>query len=322
MSQSSKNVSPSVAARLRGKVRGALGAVSRMVNRTRLEGVPRQFHAEHLKFLSSRHPIFVYSILKTGSLNIYHSLQARRISQPVYHAHWLSTAALERRKKRGLDTLPEGFKTPDRQLWKIERTQYHYDLVRGKWDGQSPRSARDKHWKVITLVRDPVARLVSEAFTHIPYVHPDWDFAAYTPGQDELSRFFEDILPELPDVDAWFGEEMREVFGVDVFATPFPKESAGYLVYPGERADLLLIKLEQLDACSRQAFADFLGLTDFSLLGDNKAEDKLYADSYREFKRHLLLSDAFLDRMYGMRYVAHFYTPAEVESFRARWPRR
>jgi hypothetical protein len=110
--------------------------------------------------------------------------------------------------------------------------------------------------------------------------------------------------------------ELKPVFGVDVFAKPFPV-SRGYEIYAGTNSRVLLVRLEDLDRAARTAFAEFLGVDVANMVQRNEASDKVYADVYRRFKELLKMPRPYLDRMYSSRYSRHFYTPAELAEFPA-----
>jgi hypothetical protein len=111
---------------------------------------------------------------------------------------------------------------------------------------------------------------------------------------------------------------LQAVFGIDVFASEFPKER-GYAVYAAENASLLVIKLEMLDGCAADAMRDFLGIHNFVLNNANIGEEKEYKDIYKAFLRSIVLPEDYLNRMYESAFARHFYTDAELAQFRARW---
>lgn len=118
----------------------------------------------------------------------------------------------------------------------------------------------------------------------------------------------------------WFDSQLKAVFDIDVFSSEFPKEK-GYHIYRGERADLLLIRLENLNDCYRETFKEFLGIQDFRLINVNRAQDKAYYPVYRDFIENADLPADFVDKMLASEYARHFYSPEEIAGFRAKWTR-
>ena len=117
----------------------------------------------------------------------------------------------------------------------------------------------------------------------------------------------------------WFDDELKEMFGVDVYARPFPADR-GWDVYENDRARVLLIRQENLDA-----LADALGAlcrvepSSFDVVPCNIGEDKAYAQQYGIVKKTLRLSEQELDSIYSLPYVRHLYTSKEIEGFKMRW---
>jgi hypothetical protein len=188
----------------------------------------------------------------------------------------------------------------------------------------------DMVWNVVTLVRDPVRRDVSSFFQNLELMFDVW------PADELRSRSAEDVAASLVELfldtyvrsnsprefDAdpltWFDTELKQVFGVDVFAKPFPV-SRGYDRYSSANARVLLLRLEDLDRVARTAFAEFLGATVEKVVQSNDAADKVYSAVYSRFKSLLELPSEYLDRMYCSSYSKHFYSEQELAGFRSRW---
>jgi len=176
--------------------------------------------------------------------------------------------------------------------------------------------------KVITLVRDPIATNLSGFFHNFLWWPQELQDKSRNKRDDYLQEPEQRFLQVYPhDVPlTWFDMEMKPLFGIDVFATEFPKD-AGYKVYHGEFADLLVLKLEKLRDCAKDAFAEFLNLNDFELVRANEASDKWYAELYQEFKQQVALPQSYADQLYQSRYMEHFYTEDESAALRKKWCR-
>ena len=136
---------------------------------------------------------------------------------------------------------------------------------------------------------------------------------------DELCELFLERYPGHEDPLIFF-ESFARAVGVDVFATPFPRQ-AGYAVYRSGGVTVLLLRLEDLDRCAREAFQQVFGLETFALVDENVASEKAYRDMYRRVRQQLRLPESYLQKMYESRYATHFYSADEVQQFRARWAR-
>jgi hypothetical protein len=188
---------------------------------------------------------------------------------------------------------------------------------------QLAKSSSTRPWHVIALVREPIARNLSAFFHAIDAFYPGFD----TPHGESKSAVYGELaqafLTKYPHdmPSTWFDAEMGSVFGIDVFSTEFPK-TKGYAIYEGEKARLLLMRLEDMDGCAREAFRDFLAIEQFAVVRANVASTREYGAIYQEFLGSLVLPDAFVDRMYASKYARHFYSEEEIEGFRARWSAR
>jgi hypothetical protein len=257
--------------------------------------------------------VVVYTRGKSGSESILRSLEDADPSLRVHHVHTLSPPRVARMMREYGESFPVKPMVP-RHL--LETDAVRRELEAG---GETER------FRVVTTIRDPVAREVSSFFQVMPRrvpedVYGEWIADPERPGLlEELEKRFVAEARVRSGLD-WFAEEMEPVFGVDVFAAPFPR-GAGYAIYTGARADVLLIRVEDLSRVAAAAFREFLGMEDFRLERANVAEDKEYDALYRAFLARARLPVSFLDEMYGARLARHFYSEAEIAGFRAAWER-
>ena len=170
--------------------------------------------------------------------------------------------------------------------------------------------------KVVVLVREPIARNFS-AYFHILnaiWKRPD-AFSALTPAQ-MAEGFLQKGRHAVPL--AWFDEEFRPVFGVDVFERPFPHEH-GFVRFAAGPHDLLILRADLDDDAKAACLADWLGREHFQLIRMNEAAGKHYAEKYAAARAELALPEAYVDQMLDSKYARHFFTPAELATLRERW---
>ncbi len=178
--------------------------------------------------------------------------------------------------------------------------------------------------KVITLVRDPVARNLSMTFfaldkviyktlQRIPNGQRDGEILSL----DEIitEGFMNTINQEGPL--NWFEKEFDYVLKVDALQHPFDKEK-GYTIIQKENLDLLILKLEKLSDLE-EVIKSFLNLRSFKLLTANSGSKYWYSDLYKDFKNHFKPSEDYLDKMYTSKFATHFYSATELENFQSRW---
>ncbi len=254
--------------------------------------------------------VLVYQMGKVGSKSVLQSLQDMNLGLAIYHLHFLND----------LDAIEEQY----RNSWLNSKVQMeHLAYCRRIREGID-NTQGSVHWYVVTLLRDPIARALSAFFYNLKHGDeglPRQD--ASEQRQDWLEklklRFIDTI--DVNDAPAWFDQQLKPVFGVDVLEQPFPVE-AGYQIYRGERADILLLKLEHLNRCAPEAFNRFMGLKNFRLSSVNRAETSDYSDLYREFKGGLTLPAKLVRQVYSSPLVRRVYSRAEIEGFRRRWMSR
>lgn len=263
--------------------------------------------------LRERDPIIVFQMGKVGSTSIVTSLESLNLGRPIFHVHALVEAHRKHSEVR-INLSP-------RQYFKRSKNALISQYLEKEIHRSRKRKASQlkKKWKVITLVRDPVAQNIS-SFFQIVDLYVENVYERYHNKQLEIkeltSLFLEQYSPDCI-FNNWFDLELRPVFGIDVYASTFPK-TKGYEIYHGEIADVLLLKLENLNQCVSEAFYHFLGLEKFTLINKNIAQNKKYSSAYKEFKNTVSLPNSYIDAIYALKQVQHFYTQEEIEGFRTK----
>lgn len=259
---------------------------------------------------------------KVGSEAIAQSLRESQLNRPVFHLHWLT----------------------DRMLRFHEATYKRYNKkARGRpflanyvWEGDywarriRKAKSRDAGWDIVTLVREPIARNISAFFQNLVVVHSyDYRKEIARKGQEavlsDLMELYRQEYIDRPDTlqhDAdpltWFDVEMKPVFDIDVFASPFSRQD-GYAIYRENGVRLLVLKLENVKTNAAEAFREFLGLEDFRLTQRNVAASKGYAALYKAFLNRVSFPLDYVDFVYDSKYSRTYYSPAELAHFRERW---
>ncbi len=267
-------------------------------------------------------PLIIFQMGKVGSKSVRRTLDALDLDMPIYHSHLLTKARItETEKKR-------------KKFFRTDRKAY----LKRPWLNQFLRTQIDKglvhkKWKLITLTRDPVARNLSTFFENLEVrllndndefvIESDYyDIHALTVTSDDvqvLTELFYDKVKHDSPLE-FFDRELKGVFGVDVYGSEFPK-SKGYKIYNDKIADVLLIRLEDLDRCSHEAFKKFLGIDNFILKHENIGSNKIYSALYAGFKHQIHFPESYLDKFYNSKFMKHFYAEHEIINFRGKWLR-
>ncbi len=228
--------------------------------------------------------ILVYQMGKVGSVSIQVALRHRGLH--AMHAHWM----------QGEGEYP------------TSKKQLAADIKSGKRD----------NWKVISLVREPVARNVSAFFQSVEKYYPE--YKEYEYKEVVLEYFLQDYNHQWPEL--WFDEEIMDVFDFDIFSTRF-NFSQGYKIYKVERGEILMIRLEDADRVVPKAMEEFLGLEGIKMAWSNafvkRHNGTRVGKIYKEFMEMAELPEDFLDEIYDMRYAKHFYSKEELKNFKEFW---
>ncbi len=251
--------------------------------------------------------ILVYSLNKTGSSTISKSLSMSNINYPIYHIHHLSLEGIN--KSRNYLT----------SLHKPNLTEHYYRslFLREHLNNKTLFS----RYKIISLVRDPISIAISAFFHNINRIIPKYNAKIRNNSLqlEELKEYFFKRLYLPGDyLLTWFDTEIKDIFGIDVYAYEFSRDR-GYQIYCNELADLMVIKLDNLKKCHKEAFKQFLNIEDFKLNDTNVAFRKEYYDIYQYFINSIELPLTYIDDVYSSKFVKHFYSEDEILKFRNKW---
>ena len=254
----------------------------------------------------------VYQMGKVGSSTVVASLRASGLQRRIYHIHSLTGEGFDSGKHMYARMFPGQ---------PVDLRRMGHLLVSEQLQKRIANGRRAPKWKVVTLVRDPVARNISDFFQVIDYWLPRFEQrlgAGEFSVDDLIATFMREYHHDEPL--NWFDIELKQVLGVDVFASEFPK-SEGFKIYQRDRVEVLVLKLEQLNTCAAAAFGDFLGLDNVNIVGANAARDKNYHLVYKQFKSGLKLPNEYLEQMYTSKYTQQFYSADEIQQFYNTWKR-
>ncbi len=271
----------------------------------------RCFYFDHFQ---GKQPVIVYQMGKVGSSTMANSLRKiAKSDMSIYHVHYLNTEDINHSNKNYYGKYAHFFRRPfPKKSSHLLQSQY---LIR-----QINKRQKNRKRKIVTLVRDPVARNISSFFQLIDFLLPSFyeQYRNHTIKIEELIQIYLERFGEHHVPLEWIDKKLKPVFGIDVFASDF-STSKGYHIYKGDDAEILLFRLENLNECAPDAFREFLNIEHFTPFKENVASEKAYHNIYREFINALVLPEAYLNMMYTSKYVRHFYIEEEIEAFWAKW---
>lgn len=251
------------------------------------------------KHQSDPNAILIHQMGKVGSTSVYKTLCRKWPNKRIFHTHFLNSDRIA----RFIDKEPMG--KSHRYVIEREWILRHLDRFQSIY--------------IITLVRDPVARNISAYFQNHKFFFPEDDFDVWEDKIDVLrERFFCEYPHEVPLT--WLDDEINKVFGIDIYAQPFP-HNQGFVLIEKDNFRLLVVRVEDLTRVGSQALTVLFGCNIVMLEVGNVGENKGYSLLYKKFLDGLCLSNDYLKQMYCSKYATHFYTEEERKAFLDQWRR-
>ena len=204
---------------------------------------------------------------------------------------------------------------------------------------------RGQDIRVITGMRDPVARSVSVLSFFADFCGHAGHRLSARDGADAdvvctaLAELWRRVLAGTPPAGSfdrlmwlligsyrtWFEEELQAVFDVDVLTgTPFPARE-GVQRLRGPQVEILVYRAEDMlpEAPARQylleAARELLSVPALTLPQVNTAETRRSYPLYSQTRERFRLPASMLDEIYAPPVIGHFYSPAEIAAFKAKW---
>jgi hypothetical protein len=173
--------------------------------------------------------------------------------------------------------------------------------------------------KVITIVRDPMERTLSQMFHHI-------DLLIYSRSRKNsrkevnANNLFKEIFYN--DINTcyaqqWMDSEFNASMEMNYLNCDFDKEK-GYGLAESKNKKVLFLRFEDLNSFD-SVIGDFCGVADFELKSANRSGNKWYADLYKSFKNEMLVDKEVFDLMYKNSFYNKFYGDEYLEVKSKRW---
>lgn len=255
---------------------------------------------EYIYSVMQRDTILVWQPGKVGSTSIVKSLEREKI--PYAHLHCLSFV-------NWLDS----------EIYNSYGIQHYWE----KKPIEKLRIMQDlEKIKIISLVRDPIARSVADYFEGLGGM-----YSRFGDTGKDLCQDMDDYIEKEARVGEsgyifeWFNYEIKEFFGIDVYQYDFDREK-GYQLIIKDNIELLLIKTEKLTDY-QEILGRFVGVEKFELVNDNVGNQKIYKYAYNEAKQSIKIPDHIINFYYrGNKCMDHFYTEDEKKFFIKKWTAR
>lgn len=173
--------------------------------------------------------------------------------------------------------------------------------------------------KIITLVRDPIARNISMFFQDLHLLLND-EFTGNARTEYQTGNFFEYFFHKKINhfyFNEWFDKELLKALDINIYNYSFDKE-AGYKIIKKDNISILIIKVEKLNQLENE-IKKFTGYSDFELVRTNSANRKWYSEIYKNFKNNVKFDENLINKIYTTKFVKHFYSENEIKKFKNRW---
>jgi hypothetical protein len=176
----------------------------------------------------------------------------------------------------------------------------------------------DRQVRVITLVRDPVARAVSDLFENPARIVGTEDIREVS-LEKLVAIATEQVFASLDYTEQWFDREVSGLLNLDFFVRDFDRFN-GFEIFREGRFELLAGKLEQLSDNGAGYLGRFLDLgCDFPIPNTRARSTTAAAFLYAQVRKNLKLPAEMLEKVYSSRVCRHFYTTGELERFQRLW---
>ena len=169
--------------------------------------------------------------------------------------------------------------------------------------------------KIVTIVREPVARNVSMFFQDLSH----WIYHYVGLGNHDNRftgpEYLEDVFYKSFDhsyINRWFSDEFQRFTGIDLVSEAFDVDK-GYKVIKNGKFNVLVIRYESFSKLSA-AINEFIGVN-IEMDESNIGDDKWYGPLYKEFKRSYAPSSEYMNEMYSYPYVKNYYSDNEIKGF-------
>ena len=255
--------------------------------------------------LSKKKPVLILTMGKVASTSVYESLKVKVKKCGVYHIHFLSKKMI-------------GESNIYFQRKKIP-TPYHIAIS----SALNMVNAKEKY-KIITLVREPISRIISDFFQNYEKYEPELFSEKRIDFKKNILERIMNLMYEYNSNDnyetRWFNEEIVNNLGLRIYAEDY-NYLEGYTIYKGmnKKNKLIVIRLENLNEIFSKAMYEFLNINNVNMIINNEGGVKKYGDVYDYVKNNLIISKDVCEKIYSSKYMRYFYTNEEINGFINKW---
>ena len=214
---------------------------------------------------------------------------------------------------------PDGIRTARADHANLGQDPWHLHV--GERIGQELAIHPQRPVKIVTSVRDPIARAISNLFENPELTTGHAELETLPMGK--LAALAEEqVAASLNYMETWFDTELAYLLGDNLLNRPF-QAASGFCAYPDDRRGLFVVKLESLDDALAAALAEFLGQPKPLRIPMRRSRSNTPdAGLYTQLHARLSLPETLVTKVYSSRLCRHFYSEAEIVRFSKRWKAR
>jgi len=168
-------------------------------------------------------------------------------------------------------------------------------------------ASKKKEIRVLTITRNPLPRNLSGFFQNLDYLLKE--DGVYAKHQEIPSKYLEELFinkyPHSAPI-TWFDEQVRDVFGIDVFKHSFDKKAGRSELISTKNIKLLVVRYEDLPK-NLGAIGEFFDVENFQLPEVNVGANKWYSSHYTKMKRNFAPTPEIDALLHTSNYYQHFY---------------
>lgn len=176
--------------------------------------------------------------------------------------------------------------------------------------------------KLITLVRDPISRDMSNFFFDIAYENNKLNYLEGL-DKDNIYQTIKNRMREqyrcMYGVAHYYEKEFLSITGIDVLKYQFDK-SKGYEIIKNGNVEVMVIRMESLNNVEEE-IAKYLEVEEFKIGVINTGDEIGSKYAYKQFKENVVFTPEELNYYYDNDAVRHFYTDEQIEKFKKKWGR-
>lgn len=208
--------------------------------------------------------------------------------------------------------------------------------------------SEDRKVKLITLVRDPIAKDIGHFFQKLTATENDTAWFVKGLMEKDFQQSYLNYLSVVSPFDfsngkrkdefnkkmvshidyigsknsngalwGWYEEEYKNILGIDVLAHEFDVDK-GYTVIRHKNVEVLIMQLEKLNTLEN-VLAEFVDVPELKLVSVNRGVEKAYRYIYKAFQKEVRIPKEYMEFCYNNPYMRHFYSKEDIERFYKKW---